>query len=72
MRVRRIEARSFRNLEPLDLNPHPKLNVLYGDNAQGKTNFLEAVFLVSGLGTFRVGRNEDLVQFGQEAALVRA
>ena len=72
MRVRRIEARSFRNLEPLDLHPHPKLNVLSGDNAQGKTNFLEAVFLVSGLGTFRIGRNEDLVQFGKEGALLRA
>ena len=72
MRVRRIEARSFRNLEPLDLSLHPKFNVLSGDNAQGKTNFLEAIFLVSGLGTFRGGRNEDLVRFGEEAALVRA
>ena len=72
MRVRRIEARGFRNLEPLDLSPHPKLNVLHGDNAQGKTNFLEAVFLVSGLGTFRSGRNQDLVRFGEEEALVRA
>jgi len=72
VRVKRIEARSFRNLEPLNLTLHPKLNVLSGDNAQGKTNFLEAVFLVSGLGTFRGGRNEDMVRFEEEEALVRA
>ncbi len=72
MLVRRVEAHGFRNLQPLDLEPHPRLNVLYGDNAQGKTNFLEAVFLVAGLGTFRRAKNEDLVRFGDDAAVVRA
>jgi len=70
--IRRIEAHDFRNLEPLSLEPHPRLNVLYGDNAQGKTNFLEAVFLVGGLGTFRRARNADLVRFGKQEAAVRA
>jgi len=44
MRVRSLTATNFRNLTSVELSPGPGVNVLYGDNGSGKTNFLEAIF----------------------------
>lgn len=72
MRVLALEAASFRNLERVLLEPHPRFNVLYGDNGQGKTNLLEAVYLLGTLRSFRAAKTEELVRFGEPKARVRA
>ena len=54
------------------IEPHPRFNVLSGDNGQGKTNVLEAIYLLGTLRSFRAGKTEEMVRFGAESALVRA
>ncbi|HEX9103201.1 MAG TPA: DNA replication/repair protein RecF [Polyangia bacterium] len=72
MRIHALEARQFRNLEQVLLEPHPRFNVLSGDNGQGKTNVLEAIYLLGTLRSFRAGKTEEMVRFGAAQALVRA
>lgn len=72
MRIHALEARHFRNLEQVLLEPHPRFNVLSGDNGQGKTNVLEAIYLLGTLRSFRAGKTEEMVRFGAAQALVRA
>jgi DNA replication and repair protein RecF len=70
--VERLELACWRNLRRASLQAHPAFNVLYGDNAQGKTNLLEAVYLVSRLKSFRDARMVDLVTHGEPAGRVEA
>lgn len=61
VRVLRVWARSFRNLAPLDLAPGPRLNVVFGDNGQGKSNLLEAIHLALSLASFRGAGASELI-----------
>ncbi|TAL17497.1 DNA replication/repair protein RecF [bacterium] len=70
MVLKRILYRGFRNLSPEPLEPGPALNVFCGPNAQGKTNILEAVYLLSTLGSFRTRRVRDLITVGENEAEV--
>lgn len=70
MHLERVRVRSFRNLADLEFHPGAGVCVLYGDNAQGKTNLLEAVYLLSNLQSFRTRRVKDLISFGAERARV--
>ena len=45
MRIDHVEICNFRNYEKAKLDFHEHINVLYGDNAQGKTNILESIFV---------------------------
>jgi len=65
-----LRARRFRNLGDLRLEPGPGVCVLFGDNAQGKTNIVEAVHLLSNLQSFRTRRTRDLLGSGFAEALV--
>lgn len=68
MRITKISADGFRNLESVVLNPCPEINVLCGENAQGKTNLLEAVWLCSGEKSFRAARERDFIGFDRDKA----
>jgi DNA replication and repair protein RecF len=72
MRVLALEVAQFRNLLPAVIEPHPRFNVLAGDNGQGKTNVLEAIYLLGTLRSFRAAKTEEMVQFGPEGAAPRA
>lgn len=67
MNLRQIRLEHYRNLTDVTLTPSPAINVIYGKNAQGKTNFLEAIWLFSGMKSFR-GGDHELVQFGEAFA----
>lgn len=69
--VERFWLRGFRNLAETDLFPGRRFNVLSGDNGQGKTNLLEALFYLGALRSFRGARVEDLVQHDADVALLR-
>lgn len=66
MQCNRIEVRNFRNIEHACVEFDSTVNVLVGDNAQGKTNLLEAIYLCALGKTFRVAKDAELVKFGQE------
>ena len=72
MRLLALETRAYRNLAHVVLEAHPRYNVLSGDNAQGKTNLLEAIYLVGTLRSFRGGKIEELIAFGETQSIVRA
>ena len=62
----------MRNLVPLTLEPAPRFNVLHGDNGQGKTNLLEAIYVAGALRSFRTQRLADLIAFGSDEAYLAA
>lgn len=72
MQVQKVSARGFRNLAEISITPHPRFNVLSGENGQGKTNVLEAIYLIATLRSFRTQRIEELIRFGEPAAELRA
>lgn len=67
-----IELENFRNLFSLQLNPNPKFNFFYGDNAQGKTSILEAIYFISELRSFRSQYLEALISHDKAKAFLRA
>lgn len=70
MRAERLEIRDFRNLRETVWRPGPGVNVIWGENAQGKTNLLEALWLFTGSKSFRGARDRELIALEQtEAAL---
>lgn len=68
MNVRSLEVTNFRNIETLQLEPGTGVNVIYGENAQGKSNLLEAIWLFTGLRSFRGSKDKELIRFGEEQA----
>ncbi|MDO3378211.1 DNA replication/repair protein RecF [Geoalkalibacter halelectricus] len=71
MVIRFLEFKFFRNLAPTQCRPAADFNVLWGHNAQGKTNFLEAIYLLGILKSFRTQRNEELIAAGTNLARLR-
>jgi DNA replication and repair protein RecF len=69
--LERLELRDFRNYEALEVNPAPGVNVFFGANAQGKTNILEAVFLLARGSSHRADRDVEMVRWGAASFCVR-
>ncbi len=71
MELKHITLINYRNYEKLSLPFHSGFNVIHGRNAQGKTNLLEAIYLVCGLRPFSGTKNSELVRFGCESSLAK-
>jgi len=65
-----IEATNFRNLSGR-IEWGPRLNIIYGNNGQGKTNWLEAIYLLARTKSFRTQRLQETIRFGEELAVLR-
>ncbi len=72
MRLERLTLAGFRNLTEQDLVPGPGINLLWGDNGQGKTNLLEAIYLLAQLKSFRTARLQQLIAWNDESARLAA
>lgn len=66
MYIKKIKVENFRNIEFMEIEPHNEINVIYGQNGQGKTNLLEAIWLFTGCKSFRNAKDSELVQFNEE------
>ena len=66
MVIKSLKLKNYRNYELLDMTFDSKTNILYGDNAQGKTNILEALYLSGTTKSHRGTKDRDLIQFGKE------
>ena len=66
MVIKSLKLKNYRNYEFLDMTFDSKTNILYGDNAQGKTNILEALYLSGTTKSHRGTKDRDLIQFGRD------
>lgn len=71
MYLKSLELNNFRNYEKLSLELNPGTNIFYGDNAQGKTNILEAVYLCGTSKSHRGSKDREIIRFEQEEAHIR-
>lgn len=71
MVVKKLELVNFRNYETLEIDFSKGINILYGDNAQGKTNILEAVFLGCTTKSQRAAFEREMIRFGCDEAHLR-
>ncbi len=65
MKVKNISFRNFRNYENEKIEFHEKLNIIYGNNAQGKTNILEGIYLFSLGKSNRASKDNEMIKFGE-------
>ena len=72
MRLNRLTVTDYRNLSAAVLEPAPQLTVLCGANGQGKTNLLEAVWLLTGGKSFRGAKDAELIRRGADFAVLEA
>jgi len=72
VQLHRLVLHNFRNVADASIDCHPTFNIFHGKNAQGKTNILEAIYILFALKSFRGARNADLIRWGEEEAMIRA
>lgn len=72
MFIDKLQLQHYRNYDKLDLDFQNGLTILTGENAQGKTNLLEAIFLLSLAKSHRTNHDQDLIQWGQDHAMIKA
>ncbi|WP_217475679.1 DNA replication/repair protein RecF [Stutzerimonas stutzeri] len=70
MSLSRISVTGIRNLQPVTLNPSPRINILHGDNGSGKTSFLEAIHLLGMARSFRSTRLNPVIGHEQSSCTV--
>ncbi|MBP3606434.1 MAG: DNA replication/repair protein RecF [Clostridia bacterium] len=66
MKLKRFYAKDFRNIEEVDITFHEGVNLLFGSNAQGKTNAIEGIYLFARGKSFRKAKESELIRFGCE------
>lgn len=71
MIIESMELQHYRNYEKLQIGFDPGTNIFYGDNAQGKTNVLEAAYLCCTTKSHRGARDRDIIQFNQEESHIK-
>ncbi|MBD5520661.1 MAG: DNA replication/repair protein RecF [Lachnospiraceae bacterium] len=71
MIIKSLELANYRNYDFLDINFSNGTNILYGDNAQGKTNILEAIYLSSTTKSHKGTKDRDIINFDKEEAHIR-
>lgn len=68
MIIKHHSAKNFRNLQSVSFDPHPEMNVIYGENGQGKTNIIESIWILTGFYSFRARKNAQLIEQGKAEA----
>lgn len=71
MILKSIELKNFRNYEDLNLKFDSGTNILFGDNAQGKTNILEAAYVSGTTKSHKGSRDKDMIRFGEDESHIR-
>lgn len=71
MYIHSLELKDYRNYDELSISFDEGTNIIYGDNAQGKTNILEALYLASTTKSHRGSKDKDIIQFEKEESHIR-
>lgn len=70
MYITKIYADGFKNLKKIDITPHEEINIFWGKNAQGKTNLIEAVWLCTGVRSFRSTKDKGMIDINADAMTI--
>jgi len=71
MIIKSLELKNYRNYDELSMNFASGTNLLYGDNAQGKTNILESIYLSATTKSHRGNKDRELIKFEENEAHIR-
>ncbi|MFA9463436.1 MAG: DNA replication/repair protein RecF [Velocimicrobium sp.] len=71
MTIKSVELSNFRNYKSLSINFHQKTNILYGDNAQGKTNILEAIYIAATTKSHKGSKDKELIMINKSESHIR-
>ena len=66
MYINKIKLNNFRNYDEQEIELEPNINIFYGDNAQGKTNIIESIFISSIGKSFRTNKENELIKFNKD------
>ena len=72
MKIKQLKLKNYRNYDLLELEFDSSTNIFYGDNAQGKTNILESIYLCGTTKSHRGTKDRDLIKFGEEESHIEA
>lgn len=70
MWIKKIKIKNFRNYESEEINLEKNINIFYGQNAQGKTNIIESIFLCSLGKSFRTKKDKEMIKLNEQNAVV--
>lgn len=71
MYIKSLELKDFRNYDSLSMEFHNGINILYGDNAQGKTNILEAIYICSTTKSHKGSKEKEVIRMGRDESHLR-
>ena len=71
MYIKNIKLNNFRNYEYLDINLINGINIFYGNNAQGKTNIIESIYVCSMGKSFRTYKEKEMIKFSKEKSIIK-
>ena len=66
MWINKVKINNFRNYKKQEINLNKKINIFYGDNAQGKTNIIESIFVCSLGKSFRAKKDKELIKINEQ------
>lgn len=72
LKINSLDLQNFRNYDLLSVQFDEKTNIIYGDNAQGKTNILEAIFVASTTKSHRSNKDQEMIRFDENEAHIKA
>ena len=71
MIIESLELKDYRNYESLNIKLSSGVNIFYGDNAQGKTNILESIYLATTSKSHRGSKDRDIIKFGSNESHIK-
>ena len=71
MIIESVDLQNYRNYEFLNMTFDNKINIIYGDNAQGKTNILESLYVCATSKSHRGSKDKDIIRFGNDEAHIK-
>ncbi|MCQ2455620.1 MAG: DNA replication/repair protein RecF [Clostridia bacterium] len=71
MQIKSITIKNFRNIKNINIEADNNMNIISGENAQGKTNIIEAIWFFTGAKSFRNNKDTVYVKFGEEKAVLQ-
>lgn len=71
MRITKIKLKNYRNYNNLEIDLNDNINIIIGDNAQGKTNLLESIYVLGVTKSFFAGSDKNLIMFNNKASTIK-